>query len=137
MDDLLVSSKLAIAGMKAQAKRLRVISENLANADSVASTPGGDPYQRKVVTFQNVLNEEIGADMVEVGSIEKDGTDFPQEFDPANPAAGLDGYVKLPNVNPLVEMMDMKEAQRSYEANLRTIESSRAMMKSTIDLLKD
>lgn len=137
MDDLLVSSKLAIAGMKAQAKRLRVISENLANADSVASTPGGNPYQRKVVTFQNVLNEEIGADMVEVGSIKKDATEFPKEFDPSNPAAGLDGYVKLPNVNPLVEMMDMKEAQRSYEANLRTIESSRAMMKSTIDLLKD
>jgi flagellar basal-body rod protein FlgC len=137
MDDLLVSSKLAIAGMKAQAKRLRVISENLANADSVASTPGGNPYQRKVVTFQNVLNEEIGADMVEIGSIEKDKTAFPKEFDPANPAAGLDGYVKLPNVNPLIEMMDMKEAQRSYEANLRTIESSRSMMKDTINLLKD
>ncbi|MCP4395193.1 MAG: flagellar basal body rod protein FlgC [Alphaproteobacteria bacterium] len=137
MDDLLVSSKLAVAGLKAQAKRLRVISENLANADSVASTPGGMPYQRKVVTFQNVLDKEIGVETVKAGKVIKDKSEFAKEYNPSHPAAGSDGYVMLPNVNPLIEMMDMKEAQRSYEANLRTVEASRNMMKNTIGLLKN
>jgi flagellar basal-body rod protein FlgC len=127
---------LSAAGMKAQGERLRVIAENLANGDSTASTPGGDPYRRKVVTFQNVLDRELHMNLVEVDRVREDKSEFPLKYDPTNPAANKDGYVKMPNVNTLIEMMDMREAQRSYEANLNMIEVSKSMLSRTLDLLR-
>ena len=127
---------IAAAGMDAQTARLRVIAENLANQDSTGSTPGADPYRRKTVTFQNSMDQEIGSEAVQVKQIGRDGSDFPLHYDPANPAANADGYVKLPNVNSLVEVMDMREAERSYNANLSVMQAARSMLTRTIDLLK-
>jgi flagellar basal-body rod protein FlgC len=136
MDDLSKASRIASFGMKAQAKRLRVVSENLANADSLASAPGGDPYRRKQVIFRNELNRELGADVVKVKRTIEDATDFGRKYDPAHPGADDKGYVLTPNVNPLIEVMDMREAQRTYEANLHAISMSREMMSKTIELLR-
>ena len=127
---------LSAAGMKAQGERLRVIAENLANGDSAATVPGGDPYRRKVVTFQNVLDRELHMNLVGVDRVREDKSEFPLKYDPTHPGANKDGYVKMPNVNTLVEMMDMREAQRSYEANLNMIEVSKAMLSRTLDLLR-
>ncbi|HUD58899.1 MAG TPA: flagellar basal body rod protein FlgC [Acetobacteraceae bacterium] len=127
---------IAAAGMDAQTARLRVIAENLANQDSTGSTPGADPYRRKTVTFQNSMDQEIGTEAVQVKQIGRDGSDFPLRYDPSNPAANADGYVKLPNVNSLVEVMDMREAERSYNANLSVMQAARSMLTRTIDLLK-
>ena len=127
---------LSAAGMKAQGERLRVIAENLANRDSAATVPGGDPYRRKVVTFQNVLDRELHMNLVGVDRVREDKSEFPLKYDPTHPGANKDGYVKMPNVNTLVEMMDMREAQRSYEANLNMIEVSKAMLSRTLDLLR-
>ncbi|WP_026986507.1 flagellar basal body rod protein FlgC [Fodinicurvata fenggangensis] len=134
--DLFNTLTISADGMKAQGTRLRTIAENLANADSTALEPGGEPYQRKVVNFQNVLNREIGAETVEVGKVTLDQSEFGQRFDPGHPAANEDGYVLLPNVNSLIELTDMREAQRSYEANLRVQQSSRRMLEQTINLLR-
>ncbi len=128
--------QISAAGMKAQGQRLRVISENLANADSTAQTPGGEPYRRKILTFKNVLNRSIGADMVQVNKIMPDSKDFELKYDPSHPAANAEGYVLRPNVNSLVELSDMRQAQRSYEANLSVIETSKAMLSRTIGLLR-
>ncbi|MBL8643664.1 MAG: flagellar basal body rod protein FlgC [Rhodospirillaceae bacterium] len=136
MDDLSISSKLASAGMKAQATRLRVISENLANADSTSEIPGREPYRRKLITFRNALNKELEADQVKVKKIFNDQTPLKSKYDPAHPGANAEGYVQLPNVNSLVELMDMREAQRSYEANMNVISTSRQMVAKTLELLK-
>ena len=136
MFDLVKSIKIAAAGMQSQGMRLRVISENVANANSLAQSPQGEPYRRKVVLFKNVLDRELQAKKVQVDKIVQDKTEFSKKFDPAHPAADADGYVLLPNVNGLVEMMDMREAQRSYEANLSVIEVSKGMLVRTIDLLR-
>lgn len=136
MGNLQTSSDIAVAGMKAQTHRLRVISENMANADSVAKRPGEKPYQRKLVTFKNVLDRNLDADVVKVDKVVRDKTEFGRKYDPNHPGAGQDGYVLTPNVNPLIEMMDMREAQRTYEANLNVINVSKDMMESTIQLLK-
>jgi len=136
MDPLMNSSKIAQSGLKVQSQRLRVISENLANADSLAQTPEGLPYQRKTVTFKNELDREMGTKLVKVDKVRPDSAEFQRRYDPKHPAADRDGYVLAPNVNPLIEMMDMREAQRSYEANLQVIQTSRAMMDRTMDLLK-
>lgn len=136
MDDLLVSSRVSTSGMKAQATRLRVVSENIANADSVGTTPGEAPYRRKTVSFKSELNRTTGAEEVKVNKIANDRSDFEKRYDPTHPAAGADGYVKLPNINPLVEMMDMREAQRGYEANLNAMQISRQMISKTVDMLK-
>jgi flagellar basal-body rod protein FlgC len=130
------SMMISASGMRAQAQRLRVISENLANANSTSRTPGDEPYRRKIVTFRNVLDRDIGAEMVEPAKITRDPSEFALKYDPAHPAANADGYVQLPNVNGLIEMMDMREAQRSYEANLKVIEAARGMLMQTIDLLR-
>ena len=130
------SLMLSAAGMKAQGERLRIIAENLANSDSAATTPGGDPYSRKVVTFQNVLDRELNMKLVEVDRVREDKSEFPLKYDPTHPGADENGYVKMPNVNTLIEMMDMREAQRSYEANLNMIEVSKAMLSRTLDLLR-
>lgn len=131
-DTLLISA----AGMKAQSERLRVVSENLANADSTAATAGGDPYRRKVVTFRNVLDKELGLQTVQVDRVTSDPGDFMLRYQPWHPAANSDGYVKYPNVSAIIEMVDMKEAQRAYEANLNAIEISKTMLMRTIDLLR-
>jgi flagellar basal-body rod protein FlgC len=136
MDDLIKSSKVAVSGMKAQSERLRVISENLANADSLAQTPDGSPYRRKVVTFKNELDRTNGYNQVKVNHVRPDPSDFQRRYDPKHPAADRDGYVLAPNVNPLIEMMDMREAQRSYEANLNVVNTSRSLLSRTVDMLK-
>ena len=136
MDDLTLSKTIAASGMKAQALRLRVISENLANADSLSKTPGGQPYRRKTVTFRNELDRATGAELVKVGRVSRDRGQLERKYDPGHEAAGADGYVLLPNVNPLVETMDMKEAQRTYEANLNVISTSKEMMSKTLDLIR-
>ncbi len=127
---------ISAAGLRVQGQRVKVIAENVANSNSTADTPGGDPYRRKVLTFQNVFDRALDADMVQVRKVVGDRSDFGLVFDPNHPAAGPDGYYKTPNVNGLIEMTDMREAQRSYEANLNVIETSRSMMMRTIDLLR-
>lgn len=134
--DLKDSLAIAASGMRAQGTRLRVISENIANADSTSQTPGGEPYRRKLVTFRNVVDRELNAQMVRVQSINPDKKDFELRYDPSHPAANSEGYVMTPNVNPLIEMADMREAQRSYEANLSVIESSRGLMSRTLEILR-
>ena len=135
-DDLFKAMSISAAGMKAQGTRLRVISENVANADSLPQDPNQLPYQRKVVTFKNELDRSTGVDTVRVDKITTDKSNFEKQFDPNHPAADENGYVLTPNVNTLVEMMDMREAQRSYEANLSVIKASRGMLQSTIDVLR-
>ena len=134
--DLMKSLMIAASGLKAQSGRMRIIAENLANANSTSRTPGGDPYRRKMVTFENVYNRELGAYTVQTGRITLDKTDFTRRHEPGHPAADEKGYVKTPNVNTLVEMMDMRQAQRSYEANLNVVRSSRGMAIRTLDILR-
>lgn len=136
MDELQKSTRIAIAGMKAQAERLRVVSENLANADSLAQTPEGSPYQRKVVSFKNELDRATGINRVQVDKVRNDNSEFQRRYDPKHPAADRDGYVLAPNVNPLIELMDMREAQRSYEANLNVINTSKALLSRTVEMLR-
>lgn len=136
MDDLLRTLRISAAGMKAQGTRLRVISENVANADSLPTEPGGLPYRRKVVTFRNELDNAIGVNTVRVDRVKTDLADFNRRYDPSHPAADANGYVLAPNVNSLVEMMDMREAQRSYEANLSVIKSSKSMLQETIGIMR-
>ncbi|AVM75852.1 flagellar basal body rod protein FlgC [Magnetospirillum gryphiswaldense] len=136
MDELQKASKIAISGMKAQSERLRVISENLANADSLARTPDGTPYKRKVVTFKSELDRANGYTGVKVDKVRPDASEFQRRYDPKHPAADRDGYVLAPNVNPLIEMMDMREAQRSYEANMNVINSSRQLLSRTVEMLR-
>ncbi|MDY0870518.1 flagellar basal body rod protein FlgC [Dongia rigui] len=134
--ELFDSMFISASGMRVQGERLRVIAENLANVDSVGETPGADPYRRKTITFRNQLDREMGVDLVKVAKVGTDRSDFRKKYEPGNPAADKDGYVSLPNVNALVEMTDMREAQRSYEANLKVIEASRTMLSRTIDVLR-
>ncbi len=134
--DLKSAVEVSASGLRAQALRMRLIAENLANADSVARTPGGDPYRRRVASFAAEVDRGNGAAGVKVDDIESDQTPFEKAYRPGSPAADARGYVKLPNVNGLVETADMKAAQRSYEANLGAIEAARALTMRTIDLLK-
>ena len=135
--DLKNAMKIAASGMRAEGQRLKVIAENLANADSLGRTPGADPYRRKVVSFKSELDRATGADLVQAQKPSTDQTDFQLKYDPGHPAANADGYVKMPNVNPVIEMADMREAQRTYEANLNVIDSARQMISRTIDLLRN
>jgi flagellar basal-body rod protein FlgC len=134
--DVVKSIWVAASGLRAQSGRMRIIAENLANADSTAQTPGGDPYRRRMPTFANRLDRELGAQTVALGKVETDKSDFIIKNEPGHPAADANGKVKYPNVNTLVETMDMREAQRSYEANLNVIGISRRMIQKTIDILK-
>lgn len=134
--DLLKALQISAAGMQAQGVRVRVIAENVANASSLAETPGGDPYRRKFVTFENLLDRELGVEKVQVKRIGVDPSPFGRRFDPQHPGADADGYVKTTNVKSLVEMMDLRQAQRSYQANLNVISTSKAMIQRTIDLLR-
>ena len=126
---------ISAAAMKAQGLRLRTIAENIANADSLAQSPDQEPYRRKTVLFKNVLDRAMGINKVTVDKIIPDPSAFPTRHDPGHPAADRDGYVKLPNVSGLIELMDMRQAQRSYEGNLKAIEVMKSMLQRTIDIL--
>ena len=134
--DFIKSIAIAATGMRAQAGRMRIISENIANANSTATAPGGDPYRRRIVTFRAELDRELGAHVVELGRVATDSSDFRVRHEPDNPMADAKGDVKYPNVNPLIEMTDLRDAQRSYEANLNVISATRRMLQRTLDILK-
>jgi flagellar basal-body rod protein FlgC len=134
--DLFSSLGTSASGLQAQSTRLRVIAENVANADTTGATPGEAPYRRKTISFQSVLDRATGLQEVTVGEIAEDPAPFQLAYEPGNPAADDDGYVRRPNVNTLVEMVDMREASRSYEANLKTLETSRDMLQRALDLLR-
>ena len=134
--DLDRALRISAAGMQAQSARLRVVAENLANRDSTGQTPGADPYRRKTITFRNRMDRELGTATVQVGRIGTAAGDFPQRYDPSHPAADARGYVRMPNVDSLIETMDMREAQRSYAANLQVLEVTRGMLTRTIEALR-
>lgn len=134
--DLGKAIMISASGMRAQGTRIKVISENIANADSTAETPGELPYRRKLVSFRNVLDRETGTNRVRANKITVDRSNFARRYDPTHPSADADGYVLLPNVNSLLEAQDMREAQRTYEANLTALEASRSMLNRTLDLLR-
>jgi len=136
MSDFLKSLNVAASGLDAQAARMRIIAENLANADSTGKTPGADPYRRRIPTFESFFNRDVDAQEVRMGKLMYDLSDFQERYEPGHPAADANGYVKYPNVNPLVEAMDMREAQRTYEANLNVITSTRQMVGQTLDILR-
>ncbi|RJF76636.1 flagellar basal body rod protein FlgC [Rhodopseudomonas palustris] len=127
---------IATSGLRAQSGRMRVISENIANVDSTAQTAGGDPYRRKVPTFTSTLDRTLDARTVALGRIKPDTSSFLVKYEPTNPAADATGHVKYPNVNSVIEMADMRNAQRSYEANLNVISATRRMIQRTLDILK-
>jgi flagellar basal-body rod protein FlgC len=135
-NDFVRSMGIATSGLRAQAGRMRVISENIANSDSTSATAGGDPYRRKVPSFSSALDRTLDAQVVTLGKIRPDQSAFHVKYEPGNPAADASGNVKYPNVNPMVEMTDMREAQRSYEANLNIIGATRRMIQRTLDILK-
>lgn len=136
MDDVTATLRISAAGMRTQGTRLRVIAENIANADSLPSQPGDLPYRRRVVTFRNALDRATGTDLVQVKDVENDMTPFPRRYEPGHSAADDAGYIQESNVNALIEMTDMREAERSYEANLNVIRATKAMLQDTIEVLR-
>jgi flagellar basal-body rod protein FlgC len=134
--DFIKSLSIAASGLHAQAGRMRIIAENLANADSTAARPNADPYRRKIATFRSELDRALGGRIVGIGRVKTDSSAFRLKHEPGHPAADANGNVKYPNVNALVEMTDMREAQRSYEANLDVIGATRRMIQRTLDILK-
>lgn len=133
--DLKSAIETSVSGMNSQGTRMRIIAENIANAQSTARGPDGEPYRRRIVSFENELDKVSGSKLVKVKGVENDKSEFETKYDPAHPAADNNGYVKIPNVNPLIETMDMQQAQRSYEANLAAVKASQNLMVRTIDLL--
>jgi flagellar basal-body rod protein FlgC len=134
--DFAASMAVAASGLSVQSERMKVISENIANANSTSPTPGGDPYRRKIPTVTSAFDRELGATILTPGKTIEDKSEFRSQYDPGNPNADKQGYVKLPNVDPLVEIMDMREAQRSYEADLTVMNATKSMLSRTVDLLK-
>jgi len=134
--DFLRSIGIAASGLRAQSGRMRVIAENVANADSTGDKPGADPYRRKITTFSHHVDRDLDANVVTLGRVARDQSAFRTRLDPGNPAADATGQVKLPNVNSLVETMDMREAQRSYEANLNIVTATRRMISRTLEILR-
>lgn len=134
--DLDRALSVSAAGMAAQSARLRVVAENLANRDSTGATPGADPYRRKTVTFASRLDRALGAETVQLRRVGTAPGDFPERYEPSHPAADARGYVRTANVDSLVEVMDMREAQRSYGANLSVLETTRGMLMRTIEALR-
>ena len=134
--DFFKTMAIAASGLRAQAGRMRVISENIANADSTPSRPGGEPYRRKVPSFRSEVDRAMDVRLVELGKVTTDTSEFRLKYEPGHPAADSNGNVKYPNVNPLLEMTDMRDAQRSYEANINVISATRRMIQRTIDILK-
>jgi flagellar basal-body rod protein FlgC len=134
--DFIKTMAIAASGLRAQAGRMRIISENIANADSTPSSPGGQPYRRKIPTFQSEVDRTLDVRLVELGKTRTDNSEFRLKYEPGHPAADKNGNVRYPNVNPLLETTDMREAQRSYEANINVISATRRMLQRTIDILK-
>jgi flagellar basal-body rod protein FlgC len=134
--DFVKTLSIAASGLRAQAGRMRIISENIANADSTPQRPGSDPYRRKIPTFRSELDRTLDTQVVELGKVQTDSSDFRLKYEPGHPAADVNGNVKYPNVNPVIEMTDMRDAQRSYEANINVITATRRMIQRTIDILK-
>jgi flagellar basal-body rod protein FlgC len=134
--ELFRALRLSAAGMDAQTTRLRVVAENIANRDTTGDAPGVDPYRRKTVSFENRLDRAAGIERVRVKKVEPDQAAFPQRFEPSHPAADERGYIRTPNVNSFIEMMDMREAQRSYSANLAVLEVSKGMLQRAIEILR-
>jgi len=134
--DFLKTMAIAASGLRAQAGRMRIISENIANADSTPATPGAQPYRRKIPSFQTEVDRSLDVKLVGLGRTRTDNSEFRLKYEPGNPAADKNGNVRYPNVNPLLEMSDMREAQRSYEANINVISATRRMLQRTIDILK-
>ena len=134
--DFIKTLAIAASGLKAQAGRMRIISENIANADSTPAKPGADPYRRKILSFTSEYDRALDIRTIGVGRIKPDKSDFRLKYEPGHPAADQNGNVKYPNVNALVEMTDMREAQRSYEANINVVTATRRMIQRTIDILK-
>ncbi|WP_133771960.1 flagellar basal body rod protein FlgC [Enterovirga rhinocerotis] len=130
------SIAVAASGLRAQSGRMRVIAENIANADSTGSKPGADPYRRKIPSFERSFDRDLEASVVGLGRVRPDASAFRTKFDPGHPAADTLGNVKLPNVNSLIEQVDMREAQRSYEANVNVVTATRRMISRTLDLLR-
>jgi flagellar basal-body rod protein FlgC len=135
-DPLQVTLRVAASGLEAQSRRLTVVSQNLANAEATGQTPGADPYTRRTISFESAFDQAMGANLVRVDGIDLDRAPYRVEHNPGHPAADANGYVKLPNVNMLVEMADMREANRSYMANLQVIRQARELISMTIDLLR-
>lgn len=135
--DLMKSIMISAAGIRAQSFRIRIISENIANANSTAASADEDPYRRKVLSFRNEIDRELGVDLVKINKVGRDMGKFGRRFDPGNPAADADGYIRTPNVNTLIETMDMRQALRAYEANLNAIKASKQMMMRTLELLRN
>jgi flagellar basal-body rod protein FlgC len=133
--DFSTSMTVAASGMRAQSERMKIIAENIANANSTSPTPGADPYRRKIATQQSSFDSVLGASVVKPGNPIEDKSEFRTQYDPGNPQADKQGYVKLPNVDPLIEIMDMKEAQRSYDADLTVMDATKQMLSRTVDLL--
>ena len=136
MTDFLSSLKIAATGLHAQSARMRVIAENIANADSAGRTPEEEPYRRRIHTFNAVMDSDAGGRIVQIGRLAYDLSEFQSRYEPGHPAADENGYVRYPNINPLIEAMDMREAQRTYEANLNVVSATRAMLQRTIDILR-
>ena len=134
--DFLKTMAIAASGLRTQAGRMRIISENIANADSTPSSPGSEPYRRQIPTFQSEVDRSLDVKLVELGKTRTDNSEFRLKYEPGHPAADRNGNVKYPNVNPLMEMTDMREAQRSYEANINVISATRRMIQRTLDILK-
>jgi len=134
--DFLKSISIAASGLRAQAGRMRILSENLANSDSTAQAPGSDPYRRKIPTFRAEVDRALDARVVAMGRVRNDPSDFRLKYEPGHPAADANGNVRYPNVNPMIEMTDMREAQRSYEANINVIGATRRMIQRTLEILK-
>ena len=136
MNDFLSSLGIAASGLHAQTARMRVIAENIANADSAGKTPDDDPYRRRIPTFRAVYDSEVGGQTVQIGRLSYDMSEFASRYEPGHPAADQHGYVRYPNVNTLIESMDMRQAQRTYEANLNVVSVTRAMLGGTLDILR-
>lgn len=136
MGDFDASMRIAASGLHAQSDRMQVIAENLANVDSTGKTPGANPYRRQVPTFEAVYDRSIDAEVVQTGPVARDMSDFKLRYEPGNPAADAAGYVKYPNVDPMIEAADMRAAQRTYEANLNVVTATREMLARTLDILK-
>ena len=136
MDDIIRTMRISGSGMRVQGQRLRVIAQNIANANSLPQEPNENPYRRKVMTFRNEFDRATGLDMVKVNRVRPDMSDFGKRYEPNHPAADSNGYVLTPNVNTIIELSDMREAQRSYEANMNVIKASKAMLNSAIELLR-
>jgi len=134
--DLMKSIAIAASGLRAQSGRMRIIAENVANAESTPTKPGEAPYRRKVSTFREEIDRETGTTKVALGAVKYDKSSFKTRFEPGHPMADQQGFVQMPNVDSLIETLDMREAQRSYEANLNVITTTRRMLARTLDILR-